>query len=88
MKWTPFGRVKGIKGDKEVESSCGFAQGSSYISYASSVRVSLALPDPLFARRLSIDNYKRLAARGSGIVRITKLFWHPEFFQGDNETPG
>ena len=35
---------------------------------------SLAWPDPLFARRLSIDNYKRLAARGSGIVRIAKLF--------------
>ena len=32
--------------------------------------VSLALPDPLFARRLSIDNFKCLASRGSGIVRI------------------
>ena len=30
-------------------------------------------PDPLFVQRLSIDNYKRLAARGSGIFRIAKL---------------
>ena len=30
-------------------------------------------PDPLFAQYLLIDNYKHLAARGSGTIRIPKL---------------
>jgi len=38
---------------------------------------SLALPDTLFARCLSIDDHNHLAVRGSGIVQIAKLFRHP-----------
>ena len=42
---------------------------------------SLAWPDPLFGRHLSIDNYKRVAARGYGIVRIVKCSDTLSFFR-------
>ena len=41
------------------------AKSPNSIAKTCRVAASLAWPDPFFARRLSIDNYKRLAARGS-----------------------